>query len=323
MIELSPIMFGIKKILVVLWIILFTSPLLAREAGIAKANNIRIWYETFGDREDPALLLIPGAASQGILWPVWFCEQLVKEGFFVIRYDLRDSGESSYINFSKTPYHLRDLADDAIGLLDYLEIEKTHLLGISMGGPVAEIIASSYPERTLTLTLISTSPDFTPASQTFLGKPVQPGGLPTPKMEYVKWLYSLVIAPPRTTAQEIDRQVAGWRICSGNSTDADEAYLRAILPDFLYRQRDPKNLHNHYHAVNNSLALIKEVPYKITSPTLVIHGSHDPIFTPTHGETLADIIADSRYVLIDGMGHIPGGNHLDVILEEFLHHAAQ
>ena len=118
------------------------------ESNIAHANGIDIWYETFGTPTDPAYLLITGGGGcQGILWPTYFCERLAKEGFYVIRYDNRDSGFSTCFDFNTNPYTLSDIAKDAIGLLDFLRIEKAHVFGLSMGGLVAKIMAAHYPQR--------------------------------------------------------------------------------------------------------------------------------------------------------------------------------
>lgn len=114
---------------------------------IAKANNIDIWYETFGNINDEPLLLIMGGCCQGILWPTEFCKQLAASGFYVIRYDHRDTGLSTYFDYEKHPYDIRDLTEDAIGLIDYLKIKKCHAVGLSMGGPISELLSIKYPSK--------------------------------------------------------------------------------------------------------------------------------------------------------------------------------
>ena len=115
-----------------------------QEDEIAFANGIHICYETFGQKSQPSLLLIIGGCCQGIMWPREFCE-LLAQNFFVIRYDHRDTGYSSCFDFKTGPYTILDLAKDAIGLLDALDVDKAHLCGLSMGGPIAELMAAHYP----------------------------------------------------------------------------------------------------------------------------------------------------------------------------------
>lgn len=126
--------------------------------------NISLWYETFGEKKNPPLLLIAGGLCQGILWPDEFCEALAKKGLYVIRYDHRDSGLSTCVDFTKAPYSLYDMAEDATQLLDYLKIEKAHACGISMGGVIAELMSAHFPERISTIALFSTSCDLRPLS---------------------------------------------------------------------------------------------------------------------------------------------------------------
>src|SRR3954452_8788545 len=138
---------------------------------IAQANGIAIAYETFGDPADPALLLVMGLGMQMIHWDPQLCEMFVQRGFFVIRSDTRDTGHSSKTEGSRRPnviavslgdtrsaaYRLNDMAADAIGLLDHLEIDRAHVLGVSMGGMIAQQLAARYPERVLSLCSIMSS----------------------------------------------------------------------------------------------------------------------------------------------------------------------
>ena len=139
--------------------------------GIAKLNNINIWWESFGDSSDPTALLIMGANANAMQWTKEFIEPFVKAGFHVIRYDNRDIGKSTWLtnepsfNFeggsvvaSEVSYNLEDMASDAIGLLDSLGIDKAHIIGASMGGMITQVIGLDYPERSLTLQPIMYSP---------------------------------------------------------------------------------------------------------------------------------------------------------------------
>lgn len=113
-----------KQLLKLFFICLFVlsvTPLIGNQGKMAKVNELDIWYETFGNENDPVLLLIMGGGCQGVLWPVEFCEKLVKEGFHVIRYDHRDAGLSTHFNFAENPYDIMDITKDAIGLIDFLD----------------------------------------------------------------------------------------------------------------------------------------------------------------------------------------------------------
>ena len=123
--------------------------------GKVRANGIDIWYETFGDPRLPTVLLIAGAFSQALLWAPEFCQGLVDGGRHVVWYDNRDIGLSEWMD---EPYTLEDMADDAVGLLDALGIDAAHMVGASMGGMIAQLVATRYPERTLSLTSIMSSP---------------------------------------------------------------------------------------------------------------------------------------------------------------------
>lgn len=146
-----------------------------------------LWYETFGEKDNPPLLLVMGGLCQGILWPTGFCEQLAAEGFYVIRYDHRDTGLSPCFDYQKEPYDLLDMAKDAICLLDGLGIERAHVCGLSMGGPIAELMATKG--RVLSLTLIATSCDLRPSSLAYDKEFPDDITLPRPTDQYLAWMH--------------------------------------------------------------------------------------------------------------------------------------
>lgn len=106
--------------------------------NIISVNGINLWYETFGEQKNPAILLMMGNSAQGIMWPDEFCQQLAKHNRYIIRFDYRDTGLSSCIDYDTHPYNLFDLGNDALGLLDALNIQKAHIVGLSMGGALAQ-----------------------------------------------------------------------------------------------------------------------------------------------------------------------------------------
>ncbi len=253
---------------------------------IAKANGIDIWYESFGEKKDRALLLIMGGLCQGILWPTEFCEQLAKKGFYVIRYDHRDSGWSTCFDFSKQPYTLLDMAGDAVGLLDVLEVDKAHVCGFSMGGPIAELISVHYPSRIETLTLIAASCDLRPSSLAYDELYPADLTLSPPKEIYLDWMHKFLKNPPHTKEEQLEERIACWSILNGNSVSFEEALYRQIHQKFLERLRHPESLTNHLLAIKNSFRMIQSVPRQVKVPTLIIHGSEDPIFPPPIMEKL-------------------------------------
>src|SRR3712207_602173 len=137
-------------------------PMAANER-IVRANGIDLCVQTFGDRADPPILLIMGGASSMDWWEDGFCERLMVGSRFVIRYDHRDTGRSVSYELGAVPYSLRDLAEDALGLLDALGLESAHLVGMSMGGWIGQLVALDHPDRVASLTLISTSPTAEPS----------------------------------------------------------------------------------------------------------------------------------------------------------------
>lgn len=301
--------------------LIFSAHVFASSGQIAQANGIEIWYETFGEKKDPALLLVMGGCSQGILWPVELCEQFADKGFYVIRYDHRDMGLSSCIDFEKTPYDLLDMAMDAVGLLDFLRISKAHVFGMSMGGPITELMAVYFPERVHTITLMATSPDFRPMNLAFAGLPAELDSLSGPSEEYLRLANEILKFPPNTEEEKLEQRVAIWHFLNGNIIPLEENGTREIQQQFLSRHRYSEGFLNHIQATRDSEELVRIVPYLVKVPTLIFHGSEDPIFLPDHGAALANIISGSKYIYLEGMGHVPNPYFFDLLAEEIKSHA--
>lgn len=281
---------------------------------IAQANHIEIWYDTFGHTHNQPLLLIMGACAQAILWPVTFCQKLADAGFYVIRYDHRDSGFSTSVDFEKNPYNLNDMMRDAIGLLDYLKIQKFHVVGLSLGGPMSELLAVHYPDRVQSLSLISTSCDFRPLNLALAGLPVEKNSLSYPLSPYLNWMKKFLETPPKDEQEHLALRLEGWRILNGNQLPFEEEEQKAMQQQFLNRLRYPLGMTNHVRVCQNSEAIIQKIPYQVQVPTTVFHGSEDPIFPPDHGQALAQAIQNSRYIPLDGMGHILNGYFDDIMV---------
>jgi pimeloyl-ACP methyl ester carboxylesterase len=277
-------------------------PQLAR-AQFARANGIDICYESFGDPAAEPLVLIMGLGAQMVIWDDAFCEQLAARGFRVIRFDNRDIGQSSKLHGGKrltpfelfklrffhipvsAPYKLLDMAKDTIGLMDALDIKSAHLVGASMGGMIAQEIALSFPHRVSSLTSIMST----------TGNP----RIPPPKREAVMML----MAPPPTTKEEyIQRFARTWKVLRAGSFPEDEALDLARAERTFARGLNPPGVTRQLRAV---LASGSRKPrlHAVTAPTLVIHGTADPLVHPDGGRDTAASIPNAKLLMIEGMGH--------------------
>lgn len=187
----------------------------------AETNGIEICYETFGDPKDPPILLMMGGCCQGMIWPEEFCKGLENQGFFVTRYDHRDTGKSSCIDYDKKPYSHRDMAQDAIGLLDHLQIEKVNVVGLFMGGPIAEVMATEYSERVLSLTLIATNIDFRPHVRSLDGLPFKEGELPPSTDNYVAAMREILTKKSDDFEAKIFQRMEIWQLLNGDVFSLD------------------------------------------------------------------------------------------------------
>ena len=263
-----------------------------------RANEIDIEYETFGDPQSPPLLLIMGLGAQMISWEDDFCSQLAGRGFHVIRFDNRDSGLSTRMEAAGPPdmaaalsgnpqpaYRLDDMAADAVGLLDGLGIEAAHVVGASMGGYIAQLVALNHPDRVLSLTSIMSGPN------TAEGVP------PTPEGAAV-----LMLKPPATREDRIELAMSIRRVLVGSADPFDEAFERA---------RATRAVDRAYYAVGTGRQLVAVIAAeprlerlkKLRAPTLVIHGKDDLLVPVENGRMVAAAVPGARLLEIDGMGH--------------------
>lgn len=268
--------------------------------GIVKANDIEIWYDTFGRPKDRPLLLVMGGLCQGILWPDPFCQLLASRGFYVIRYDHRDTGLSSCFDFDQSPYDLLDMAKDGLALLSALKIEKAHIAGLSIGGVIAQMMGAHAKERVLSLTIISSTCDLRPSALAY-EHASENFSLSKPKEFYLKWMEEFRENFPK----EMERLLLErWRILNGQVAPFEEEFYRSIYHEFVKRQKHPESLLNHAYAIKRSLDLTLQTPKKVLVPTVVVQGSEDPVFQPDHGKALNRLIKGSRYVEVEGLGHV-------------------
>ena len=268
-----------------------------------KANGMQIEYDTIGDPSAPPLLLIMGLGGQLIHWDEGFCRQLADKGLFIIRYDHRDSGLSTKYETAgsadmgdsldafmqgqsiQAPYSLNDMADDAAELLEALHIKKAHVCGASMGGMIAQILAIRHPQRLLSLISIYST----------TGNP----DLPQPEP---KAMEALMTPQPTGRQAYIEFNVKTHRVMAGSGCPFDEEFIRNISAESYDRAHYPPGVGHQILAVmaqeNRTSALAS-----VTVPSLVIHGTADPLVPAAHGKETADAIPGAQLLLVEGMGH--------------------
>jgi len=279
-----------------------------------ETNGIQLWTEDFGDRRNPTLLLIMGASAQGIQWPEPFIQQFVDRKFHVIRFDNRDTGQSTCFDFAKHPYNLDDLARDAIAVLDAYDVESAHVAGASMGGMITQTLMIQYPKRVRSATVIMSSP----LAGSRDGMPMlMADDLPGPDPEWLGKMMALQQTMPTNTVDEmIAMRVAMFTSLAGRMP-VDTAALRDIAKREITRATNFAAQANHGLAVGASTPNDRRPLLKKTSiPTLVIHGTDDPILPYPHGKALAAAIPGAKLLTFDGMGHdLPAQVWPDIVRE--------
>lgn len=270
-----------------------------------KSNGIELWTESFGDPGAPPILLVMGASAQGLGWPEEFIDLLVAGGRYVIRYDHRDTGQSTCIDFQKNPYTLEELAADARGLLDAYGLAQAHVVGASLGGMIGQLLCIRSPERVLTLTSMLSTPLRTDVSETFqrafLGLPPS-GTLPPPTARAVEVYRAVAAQPPSTPQEAIDVQVKLLRAMSGSVAPFDEQEVRRRVERMFERAVNFAASMNH-GLMPSPTREQAEALKMVRVPTLVIHGTDDPMFPPAHGAATAEAIPGAKLLMLEGLGH--------------------
>ncbi|MDF3047132.1 MAG: hypothetical protein K0R73_250 [Candidatus Midichloriaceae bacterium] len=267
---------------------------------IVYTDGIEIFTQSFGERSNPPVILIMGATAQGIMWQDSFCEALANLGLFIIRYDHRDTGKSSRIDYFAKPYYLSDLANDALAILDSYCLESAHFIGASMGGQIAQNIAINHPGRVMSLTCIMSTPNHLVFVDGFEGKDTSHHELPSSNQQILKYYQSIL------------------GIKASSSEEAHAMYEQALkkimlMPEHLIetrifegrilkRLKSLTHVHNHSIAMASSKDLHNDL-HKIKAKTLVIHGKDDFILPVEHGRKLAQLIAGAKFIEYENMGH--------------------
>ncbi len=277
---------------------------------------LELCVQIFGKSTDVAIVLITGAAGQGILWNKTLCENLAKDGYFVIRFDHRDTGLSSGLDFNKTPYNLKDMADDVIVILDHFNIQRAHIIGMSMGGYIAQKLAIYYPERILTITLLMTTINSL-AMRGIRGI----HNLPGQDLEVVKQLAAMYQIPRLTLEDRVKALADTWQLFNGVESNFpyDEWYQ---LAEESYARAKTKNaVRNHRAAVLNSPADRTEILQNIIlPPTLILHGKADPIIQVAHAYYGHKHLPQAKLVVIEKMGHILSSLFINQVEDVLIKH---
>ncbi len=266
---------------------------------IAPANGIELAYDVRGDSSDPALLLVMGLGAQMIWWDDEFCDMLADRGFYVIRYDNRDNGHSTILRDHGVPdqismmlgiprnlaYHVADMADDGIGLLDHLGIERAHIVGVSMGGMIVQTMAINHPDRVASMcSIMSRTGAFRDA-------------MPSPRA----MLALLQVTPDDVEGYvEYSRSLAA--VIGSPAYPADPERLEARARLSFSRGLHKAGTARQLHAINCQPDRKRGLG-RLEMPCLVMHGNRDPLVFPRGGRATARAIPNSRLRIFEGMGH--------------------
>lgn len=271
------------------------------EKQITSADGLILWSEAFGKPTDRPVLLIMGAMNQGIFWPDEFCQQLAEAGNFVIRYDHRDTGKSSKVDFQKHPYDLNILTQDAVAVLRGYELKSAVIVGLSMGGYVAQLLAIDHPNLVEKLVLISTSADQRPYMAATMGRADKVFSLPPPEEKLLAYIHSAAAHPPQTASEMEESLIRGWAVTYGGNRAFPREQIAATLQLAAQRSTDPTTGFHHALAVDASPDRLQSIK-RIQAPTLIIHGKYDVCFPLEHAKYLEKNIPKSQLKIFE-MGH--------------------
>jgi pimeloyl-ACP methyl ester carboxylesterase len=265
----------------------------------AAVNGIEIAYETFGDPAHRPVVLVMGLATQMIAWHDELCGLLVDRGFHVVRFDNRDIGLSTHLHDAPRPdvlaaflhddassasYRLEDMADDTVGLLDVLGIERAHVVGASMGGMIAQTVALRHRERVRSLTSIMSTP--------------------SPKIGgATEEALAVLLAPPVSSREgAVERALLAYSVIGSPGYPLDEEWLAEVAAESFDRAYDPLGVARQLmaiHASGDRTAALRDLDV----PTLVVHGEADPLVQVAGGRATAEAVPDAELLVLPGMGH--------------------
>jgi pimeloyl-ACP methyl ester carboxylesterase len=256
---------------------------------IVRANGVDLCTESFGNPADPPVLLVMGIGASMLWWEEGFCRMLAERGRFVLRYDHRDTGRSVTYPPGRPGYTSADLVADAAGVLDAYGIAAAHVVGVSAGGAMAQLLALDVPDRVRSLVLISTSPA-TPGDR----------ALPPPNEAFARFVAGVEV-DWSDAASVVEYLVGYWRVLAGGERPFDEPATRELARREVERARDFAAMQNH-DLVAGGTGPSRPLS-SIGVPTLVIHGTADPMFPLAHGQALAGEIPGAGLLPLEGAGH--------------------
>ncbi|WP_136067827.1 alpha/beta fold hydrolase [Modicisalibacter radicis] len=281
-----------------------------------------LWSESVGPGPAETILLISGANASALMWPDDFVELLSSKGYRVIRYDHRDTGRSTFIGFDEAPYTVEEMAADAMSVLDAWGVDKAHVVGLSLGATLGQVLALDHPERLYSLTLMcgaALDVDFVGnIARTFSGER-STNELPLPNREVLEAL-SQRAKPSNTMEEELDRRVKEWSLLSGNRLEFDKSDFRLREQRCIEHAGTWVQPGNHAMATPVSLSRGKELR-RVHVPILVIQGSEDPLNPPPHGKHIAGMLPNGQLVEIEGLGHCLPKALLPILADEISSHA--
>lgn len=275
---------------------------------IIQVNGVDICTESFGNPTNPAVLLIMGATASMIWWDEVFCQKLADNGRFVIRYDSRDVGRSVVYEPGNPQYSIDDMVDDAAGVLDAYGIDQAYIMGMSLGGMIAQLLALKYPQKVRTLTLVASSvfspenPDLPPIGEKILAYHAKAGS--------VNW------GDVQTATAFM---AEGWGLLTGSKRAADKERAYQLAEQEVKRANNLLSMFNHslLKGGDSYFGRIKE----INVPTLVIHGTEDPVLPYEHGLALVKEIPHAQLLTLEGAGHEVHSDDWDTIIHSILKHS--
>jgi pimeloyl-ACP methyl ester carboxylesterase len=274
---------------------------------IVQANGVDLCVEAFGDAGDPAILLVHGASASMLWWDEELCERIAAHGRYVIRFDNRDTGRSVSYPPGRPEYSLSDMADDAVGVLDALGIDRAHLVGQSMAGGIVTVAALRHPDRVASLTLVATTPggdDLPPMSEE-ASSAIGSGGPPDPS----------------DSAAVVEFIVHLTKAYAGGSPHHDENATRALV------ERDVARAVSVASTLTNHFVIDTGDPSHhrlsdIEAPTLVVHGDMDPLFPLAHGQALQKAIPGAELLVLEKTGHELPRAVWDIFVPALVRHTA-
>ncbi|MEK6733688.1 MAG: alpha/beta hydrolase [Pseudomonadota bacterium] len=281
---------------------------------LIKNFNIELCTQIFGDKENPAVVLIYGAAGQGILWNIDLCKTLAKNGYFVIRFDNRDTGKSSGFEYEEAPYNLFDMAKDIISILDEFKKDRAHIVGMSMGGYIAQVLALNFPQRINTITLLMTT------INSLALRGIKINNLPGHDSEVIRGISEIYQAPRLSLDDKIDSLTKIWQLFNGDREKFPYEEWRQLAGESYSRARSKNAVKNHRLAVLNSPGDRSDFLKNINVPVLIIHGEADPIIRVEHALYTKQHLPKAKLLIIQKMGHILSSFFVDEVSDALLGH---